>query len=68
MALIYTNKPDKEQEYQKLKKRAESMDCMKFTMTIPTHIHKRFKKKLLNESKGMKEYLMEAILKYLERD
>jgi hypothetical protein len=59
---------ESEKDYQKLKKRAENSDCMKFTMTIPKHLHLQFKTKLLRDRRNMKEFFIEMMNNYIEKD
>jgi|GEM_PF-5685862 hypothetical protein len=68
MALINAEeaKAEKERKYQKLKKMSENMDRTKFTIRIPTHILKKFKKKLLEENTNANEFLNAMILKFID--
>lgn len=69
MALIFTKEQiqaQKEAHYKKLKKQGENMDTSCYSLRIPRHIALKFRKKLLDNGKNMKEVLMEYIIKYIE--
>jgi hypothetical protein len=69
MALILSpNKEDKDKQYKKLKKQMENMDIVRYTIRIPTHIHTKFKTRLSAQRKTMKDFIMEMILKYLDKE
>lgn len=69
MALIPSpNKHDKEKEYQKLKNRMENMDIVRYTLSIPVHIHEKVRHKLISEKKNMKELIMKTLIEYIDDD
>lgn len=69
MAFIESGKAfDKEKHYKKMKTMMENMDRTKCTIRIPTHIFKKFKRKLLENSKTANDFLNDMILKYIEKE
>lgn len=68
MAFIDSGKgADKESQYQKMKKRMENLEQSKITIRIPTHIAKKFKRKLCEDETNANQFLLGMILKYIEK-
>lgn len=69
MAFIESGRSiDKEKHRQKMKKLMENMDITRCTVRIPTHIHNKFKLKLLKNRINMKLALLGMILNYIENE
>lgn len=59
---------EKERRHEKLKRRMQNINAVKFSVNIPRHIHTAFKSAVASERTDMKTVLMAYILKYIEKN
>lgn len=68
MAFIESGKGyDKEENYEKMKKRMNNMDVVQYPLRIPKPLHKELMVKLAKEGKKLRSVLLEMIDEYLKK-
>lgn len=68
MAFIESGKtPNKDENYEKMKKRMNNMDSSNYVLNMPSDIHKKLKIKTAQEGITIKSILLDALNKYLEK-
>ncbi len=58
---------DKEKHRAKMRKLMENMDVHRTTIRIPSHIFHKFQKKLVEDRKKVNSWIVEMVLKYIEK-
>ncbi len=67
MAFIESGKTfDKEENYEKMKKRMDSMDSTSYMFRIPSSLYKKVKIKLASDNKKLKPILVKLLEEYVK--
>lgn len=67
MAFIESGKTfDKDENYEKMKKRMDNLDVTQYCLRIPTSLHKKVKIKLAKDEKKLRDILIEALESYVK--
>lgn len=68
MAFIDSGKTfDKEEHHEKMKERSSNLDVKPYLLRIPSSLYKKVKMKLVKDEKNMRDILVEALNKYIEK-
>jgi len=68
MAFIDSGKHfDKEENYEKMKKRMENIDIVQYSLRIPSCLHQQIRMKLAKENKKLRGILIEMLEDYVKK-
>jgi len=68
MAFIESGKSfNKDDNYEKMKKRMENMDNVQYTLKIPASFYKKIKVKIAQDGVTLKSILIEMLEKYIDK-
>ena len=68
MAFIESGKTyDKDENYEKMKKRMDNLEVNQYPLRIPSHLYKQVKIKLAKEDRKLRSVLIEMLEEYVKK-